>query len=41
MADVPVVVQSQVPVIQKIQKTVEVPHMQAQPIDKVVGVLEV
>ena len=41
MADVLVVVQSQVPVIQKIQKTFEVPHMQAQPIDKVVDVPEV
>ena len=53
IADVPVVVLSQVPVIQKMQKTVEVPQMQfidkvidamqrlAQPIDKVVDVPEV
>ena len=36
IADVPVVVQSQVPVIQKMQKTVEVPQVQF--IDKVIDV---
>ena len=36
IADVPVVVQSQVPVIQKMQKTVEV--LQVQFIDKVINV---
>ena len=36
IADVPVVVQSQVPVIEKLQKTVEVPQVQF--IDKVIDV---